>query len=165
MEEGKHSPKVDVNHFNQEGAEALRRSVSRLSRADAETASMSSTDTLESSFDFRKVLESISQQCVLFLSPPAICAYRVCTRRDDANIKSRELGIVFEDLRVVGVGATASHQPTLAAMFNPLANRHATKQAKTRDILSGFEGTVLPGEMLCMFHCPRSFCMILISSL
>ncbi len=58
---------------------------------------------------------------------------------------------MFENLRVVGIGASASYQPTLAATFNPFAIAKGIQDARhshTKDILSGFEGTVNPGEML-----------------
>jgi ATP-binding cassette subfamily G (WHITE) protein 2 (SNQ2) len=58
---------------------------------------------------------------------------------------------VFKDLRVIGVGARASLQPTIGSMFNPAAilrSISAMRNPPVRDILSGFEGVVAPGEML-----------------
>ena len=58
---------------------------------------------------------------------------------------------MFEDLRVVGVGAAASYQPTLGSSLNPLnfvRNIGAALHPATRDILTGFNGVVRPGEML-----------------
>lgn len=58
---------------------------------------------------------------------------------------------MFKDLRVIGVGARASLQPTIGSMFNPAAilrNISAMRNPPVRDILSGFEGVVAPGEML-----------------
>jgi ATP-binding cassette subfamily G (WHITE) protein 2 (SNQ2) len=72
-------------------------------------------------------------------------------RRADADIKSRELGILFEDLRVVGLGASASFQSTFGSLFNPLGIVGAIRNIRhppLRNILSGFEGVVRPGEML-----------------
>jgi ATP-binding cassette, subfamily G (WHITE), member 2, SNQ2 len=60
---------------------------------------------------------------------------------------------MFRDLRVVGLGSSASYIPTLGSMFNPLNILEAVQKARhppVRDILSGFEGSVRPGEMLCM---------------
>jgi len=71
--------------------------------------------------------------------------------RDDAGIQSRSLGVVFQDLTVVGLGATASHQETLGSTFNPLTifkDIQDGRHPPTRNILSGFEGVVCPGEML-----------------
>jgi ATP-binding cassette subfamily G (WHITE) protein 2 (SNQ2) len=58
---------------------------------------------------------------------------------------------MFKDLRVVGVGARASLQPTMSSLFNPsaiLRDLSASRNPPIRDILSGFEGVVAPGEML-----------------
>lgn len=58
---------------------------------------------------------------------------------------------MFQNLRVVGLGASASYQPTLGSVLSPLT---AIEQFRTlrhpplRDILSGFDGVVRPGEML-----------------
>jgi ATP-binding cassette, subfamily G (WHITE), member 2, SNQ2 len=59
---------------------------------------------------------------------------------------------MFRDLRVVGIGSSASHIPTLGSMFNPstiLETIQAARHPPVRDILSGFEGAIRPGEMLC----------------
>ena len=58
---------------------------------------------------------------------------------------------MFKDLRVVGLGSTASYQDTLGPLFNPkniLNNIRNIRNPPLRDILSGFEGVVRPGEML-----------------
>jgi ATP-binding cassette subfamily G (WHITE) protein 2 (SNQ2) len=58
---------------------------------------------------------------------------------------------MFEDLRVAVQGASATYQPTLGSRFNilsALGNVSAARHPPTRDILSGFEGCVRPGEML-----------------
>jgi ATP-binding cassette subfamily G (WHITE) protein 2 (SNQ2) len=58
---------------------------------------------------------------------------------------------MFKDLCVVGVGARASLQPTMGSLFDPsaiLSDISATRNPPIRDILSGFEGVVAPGEML-----------------
>jgi ATP-binding cassette subfamily G (WHITE) protein 2 (SNQ2) len=75
----------------------------------------------------------------------------VLHRRADADIKSRELGVLFEDLRVIGLGASASFQPTFGSTLNPLGIIGAIKTMRhppLRNILTGFEGVVRPGEML-----------------
>ena len=74
-------------------------------------------------------------------------------RRDRAGIQSRELGVMFKDLRVVGLGAAASFQPTFGSFFNPkiiLEKIRTIRHPPLRDILSGFEGVIRPGEMLRM---------------
>jgi ATP-binding cassette subfamily G (WHITE) protein 2 (SNQ2) len=77
-------------------------------------------------------------------------------RRDEAGVKSRRLGVMFQDLRVVGLGASASYQPTLGSLLNPINVIGAVRSARhpaLRDIISGFHGVVRPGEMLCMSPC------------
>ena len=74
-----------------------------------------------------------------------------CFRLDESDVKRRELGVAFRDLRVVGVGAAASYQSTFGSAINPLNAIRGLRDAlrpATRDILSGFEGVVRPGEML-----------------
>lgn len=69
----------------------------------------------------------------------------------EARIESRELGVVFENLRVVGLGASSAYIETLGSLLNPLNWIETLKNARhppLRDILSGFEGVVRPGEML-----------------
>jgi ATP-binding cassette subfamily G (WHITE) protein 2 (SNQ2) len=59
---------------------------------------------------------------------------------------------MFHNLRVVGLGASTSYQPTLGSLFNPLRIIEliqGIRHPPVRDILSGFEGAVRPGEMLC----------------
>ena len=76
----------------------------------------------------------------------------LCLRLDESDIKRRELGVVFQDLRVVGLGASASFQQTLGSALNPLnlvKNVQGVLHPATRDILTGFDGVVRPGEMLC----------------
>jgi hypothetical protein len=78
-----------------------------------------------------------------------------------ARIKGRQLGVGFRDLRVVGLGASASHQPTLGSMLNPLNALDAIQDFRhppLRDILQGFEGVVRPGEMLCQCLGIVAFC-------
>jgi ATP-binding cassette subfamily G (WHITE) protein 2 (SNQ2) len=58
---------------------------------------------------------------------------------------------MFRDLRVVGLGSSASYIPTLGSMFNPSSILEAIQSARhppIRDLLNGFEGAVRPGEML-----------------
>ncbi|KAG2356782.1 pleiotropic drug resistance ABC transporter [Suillus spraguei] len=80
-------------------------------------------------------------------------------RRGEQSIKARELGVMFNDLRVVGLGACASLQPTMGSILNPLtALKNARAMGDVRDILSGFEGVVTPGEMLLVLGRPGSGC-------
>jgi ATP-binding cassette, subfamily G (WHITE), member 2, SNQ2 len=58
---------------------------------------------------------------------------------------------MFKDLHVVGLGAAASYQNTFGSVFDPraiLEKIRASRHPSLRDILTGFEGVVRPGEML-----------------
>lgn len=83
-------------------------------------------------------------------------------RKDEAEIKTRQLGVLFQDLGVVGLGASASHQMTLGSIFNPLnliRSIQSIRHPHLRNILTNFEGVVRPGEML------RTFSSIVYSSI
>lgn len=70
---------------------------------------------------------------------------------DRSDVKRRELGVLFENLRVVGLGESAAIQPTFGSTLHPLnwiQGIQRMRHPATRDILSGFEGVVRPGEML-----------------
>ena len=72
-------------------------------------------------------------------------------RRDEADIKSRQLGVAFQNLRVIGLNASANLQPTLGSLLNPLnifAKIASVRHPPLKDIIRGFEGVVRPGEML-----------------
>jgi len=72
-------------------------------------------------------------------------------RRGEAGIKTRQLGVLFENLGVVGLGASASYQQTLGSIFNPINIVRAVQSLRhppLRDILTDFEGVIRPGEML-----------------
>ena len=82
------------------------------------------------------------------------------SRREEALITQRSIGVAFQNLRVVGLGASASYQPTLGSLLNPLSvleNVQNIRHPALRDILSGFEGVVRPGEMI------RKLAILLIS--
>ena len=75
-------------------------------------------------------------------------------RRDQADIKSRELGVLFDQLRAVGNSASLSFQPTLGSFLNRMNTMHGVQNSchpHLRDIINGFRGVVRPGEMLGMF--------------
>lgn len=75
-------------------------------------------------------------------------------RFDESDIKRRELGVAFEDLRVVGQASTATYQPTVGSELNPFKIVEIINNIRhpaLRDLLSGFEGCVRPGEMLRKF--------------
>ncbi|KAG5644207.1 hypothetical protein DXG03_008870 [Asterophora parasitica] len=126
---------VDVNYFDPEGVRNLNRTLTRMSHANDRPSLATSDDTLtaDGPFDFEKTLKNLVKQ------------------REEAQILTRELGVVFENLRVQGLGTTASYQPTLGTVLNPLTVLEKIRTMRNpplRDILSGFEGVVRPGEML-----------------
>ncbi|CCM03954.1 uncharacterized protein FIBRA_06107 [Fibroporia radiculosa] len=87
---------------------------------------------------------------------------------DLSDIKRRELGVLFEDLRVVGLGASAAIQPTFGSVLNPsnwLSGIRDLRHPATRDILSGFEGVVRPGEMLLVLGRPGAGCSTFLRTL
>ncbi|KAG1750901.1 ABC-2 type transporter-domain-containing protein [Suillus lakei] len=88
--------------------------------------------------------------------------------RQDEGIRDRQLGVMFKDLRVVGAGSRTSLQPTVSSPFHPstfLRKIREIRHPPTRDILSGFEGVVTPGEMLLVLGCPGSGCSTFLKTL
>ncbi|KIM37032.1 hypothetical protein M413DRAFT_448754 [Hebeloma cylindrosporum] len=162
---------VDIDFFDPDGVGELRRTLSRkddqdkLTRAhtrekeplnDPEKGRLSSTSsdaTLndpDAPFDFQKTL------------------LRVIRKREEHNIKPRSLGIAFRDLRVSGLTAASSYFPTLGSVLNPMSiveNLQSLRHPNVRDILSGFEGVVKPGEMILVLGNPGSGCSTLLKTL
>lgn len=107
----------------------------------------------EGPFDFEKALQQTVRRYAP-LTPMQLSNFLNPTlfRLDESDIKRRELGVVFDDLRVVGLGASANYQPTVGSTLNPFHIFDAIKLMRhppVKDILTGFEGCVKPGEMLC----------------
>ncbi|KAF5350668.1 hypothetical protein D9756_008520 [Leucocoprinus leucothites] len=89
-------------------------------------------------------------------------------KRGEAGIKTRQLGVLFENLGVVGLGASASHQQTLGSLFNPMnivRGVQSIRHPPLRNILTDFEGVVRPGEMLLVLGRPGSGCSTLLKTL
>jgi ATP-binding cassette, subfamily G (WHITE), member 2, SNQ2 len=62
---------------------------------------------------------------------------------------------MFRNLKVVGLGASASHFSTIGSVLNPVVaieKLQTLRHPPLRNILSGFEGVVRPGEMLREFY-------------
>lgn len=77
-------------------------------------------------------------------------------RRADANHKMRELGVMWKNLSVSGLGARASYQDTFGSLLNPFNKMeviNSIRHPPVRDILTGFEGVVRPGEMMREYFC------------
>lgn len=117
---------------------------------DPESRNSISTVVGDKDFSFEKHLKDIIKRC------------------DEEEIKWRELGVVFNDLRVVGIGARSSLQPTMGSLFSPTSILRKISEARhppVRDILSGFEGVVAPGEMLLVLGKPGSGCSTFLKTL
>ncbi|KAH9920627.1 pleiotropic drug resistance ABC transporter [Fomitopsis serialis] len=92
----------------------------------------------------------------------------VVDKLDRSDVKRRELGVLFEKLRVVGLGESAAIQSTFGSTLNPvnwIQGIQHMRHPATRDILSGFEGVVRPGEMLLVLGRPGAGCTTLLRTL
>ncbi|KAG2054926.1 pleiotropic drug resistance ABC transporter [Suillus hirtellus] len=94
--------------------------------------------------------------------------YYLPVSRQDEGIKDRQLGVMFKELRVVGACSRTSLQPTVGSPFYPstfLRKIREIRHPSNRDILSGFEGVVTPGEMLLVLGRPGSGCSTFLKTL
>ncbi|KAL5529901.1 SNQ2_5 [Sanghuangporus sanghuang] len=149
--------RVAVDYFDPEGVHELKRTLTMQSQAAREAAEhrmgahVSDESTVVSEnlaldvekFDLEQFFKEIVQKGL------------------ENNLKPRELGVVFQDLRVQGLGSAASFQPTVGSTLNPLSipeKIRAMLHPPVRDILSGFEGVVNPGEMLLVLGRPGAGC-------
>ncbi|PPR00332.1 hypothetical protein CVT24_004615 [Panaeolus cyanescens] len=150
--------RVNVNSFDVEGVEELRRTLTKEKETqtttrivDAEKASAMSEGTLQSGpFDLEKVFRDTIQ------------------RHEDAQIKPRSLGVGFRNLTVVGLGASDNYLPTMGTIFSPsvaLDNIRRARHPHLKTILQGFEGVVRPGEMLLVLGSPGAGCTTLLKTL
>ncbi|TFY79980.1 hypothetical protein EWM64_g4032 [Hericium alpestre] len=148
---------VGVDHFDPDGVEQLRRTITLMSNAEEFSGSRDSVDSdytlavgKEGPLDLEKMLRLYTRKLV------------------NSDVKMRELGVLFKDLRVVGLGASASYQHTFGSMLNPrtvLEFIQKQRNPPLRDILSGFEGVVRPGQMLLVLGSPGSGCSTLLKTL
>lgn len=146
---------VEVAFFNPEGDRESRRPSTQHSEQEESTGNVSTDSTLAPKdgepFDLAKTLRKVVQMYALFLCVYSQTRIEGFDRKEEHQIKPRELGVVFKDLRVVGLGASASYAQTLGSLFNPYNFVEALQNFRhppVRDILSGFEGVVRPGEMI-----------------
>lgn len=155
----KSASRVSLDHFDPEGVRELSRTLSQ-SSAKAKQRSIRSDRTLapEEPFSLEKALRTALDRYGALRSTqtdfPSLTSDNLSfdiDRQNDSDIKKRELGVYFKDLRVVGVGATASHQETVGSMFNPKVIWRGCRNSlrpSTRTIIQDFDGVVRPGEML-----------------
>lgn len=152
--------RVELSFFDPEGIRELERTLTLQSNSNKSNRgldplqSVASDTTLATKegepFDLAKTLRKVIQKSVS-LCMWSLAPHNSCFRNQENHISHRELGVVFRDLRVVGLGATASHAPTLSSLFNPFSVVGAIQSLihpPVRDIISGFEGVVRPGEMI-----------------
>ncbi|TFK38227.1 pleiotropic drug resistance ABC transporter [Crucibulum laeve] len=148
--------RVDIDFFDPTGVRDLHRTLSRKSTHHGEKrpSTTESDITLapigDGPFDFEKTLRGLLR------------------KREQADIKTREIGVVFEDLRVVGLKASASYQENMASLLNPvniLEKLRTIRHPPLRDLISGFEGLVRPGEMLLVLGRPGSGCSTFLKAL
>ncbi|TDL30143.1 hypothetical protein BD410DRAFT_780681 [Rickenella mellea] len=158
---GSTASRVDIDYFDPEGVHNLRRTITQLSAATSHGESRRNVSLPEGSdssevtigdekFDFEQILRTVLQ------------------KRDESAIKARHLGVMWQNLRVVGLGATATYQPTFGSLLNPFGIVDAIRNARhpaLKDILSGFEGVLTPGEMLLVLGRPGSGCSTLLKTL
>lgn len=85
---------------------------------------------------------------------------------DEAGIKNKHIGVIWENLTVSGVGGLKNYQPTFPDAFVNFVNVPGTlmhlfglgKKGHDVDILSNFRGVVKPGEMVLVLGRPGSGC-------
>ncbi|KAF8875310.1 pleiotropic drug resistance ABC transporter [Infundibulicybe gibba] len=149
-------PQADTDLFDAPGVSYLRRTMANDLAGGGDPAKHVSetgseiTLPIEEHFDFEKTLRHVIKS------------------RDEAGVKARDLGVMFDNLRVIGLSAAATRQPTLGSVLNPLSALEAIQSARyppTHDILHGFEGVVRPGEMILVLGRPGSGCSTLLKTL
>ncbi|KIP09940.1 hypothetical protein PHLGIDRAFT_102023 [Phlebiopsis gigantea 11061_1 CR5-6] len=148
-------PTVDLDFFDPAGMQELQRTLTNQSQVAKNPShsdlTLNGLEIGDGPFDLEKFLRKIMKQM------------------DAAdNVQRRELGVLFQDLCVVGTGASVSYQPTVASFFDIKSHLRAFQNLRhpaTRDILSGFEGDVRPGEMLLVLGRPGAGCSTLLKVL
>ncbi|OBZ73442.1 Multidrug resistance protein CDR2 [Grifola frondosa] len=153
------STHVDIGFFDPAGVSELSRTLSqqgagessRADRSDRNNSPSATSDftiiPTDEPFDLEKTLRNIIKKL------------------DESEIKRRELGVVFKDLCVLGTRAPFAHQPTVGSMANPLNAFKLLwrmRRPHTRNLLSGFEGVLRPGEMLLVLGRPGAGCSTLL---
>ncbi|KAL5426170.1 hypothetical protein PMIN04_002068 [Paraphaeosphaeria minitans] len=154
-----HDPGVDISRAEAEFA-ALNREFSRtsqLSRTKSRHSRKGATDIeravddetgSENPFDLETVLRGNRDE------------------EESAGIKSKRIGVLFEDLTVSGVGGVKNYVKTFPDAFVSFFNIFATvqgllglgKKGREFDILKDFRGVVKPGEMCLVLGRPGSGC-------
>ncbi|KAF8994409.1 ABC-2 type transporter-domain-containing protein [Cyathus striatus] len=141
---------IPLAYFDPPGVNGLSRRISRGPSTSVASRPSTVVEEQEQQMDLEKALKEWLR------------------KQDEAQIKTRELGVMFEDLRVVGLGATQSLQVTVGSLLNPMTYirmLHSILRPTTRDIISGFNGAVKPGEMLLVLGRPGAGCSTFLRTL
>ncbi|XP_006455063.1 hypothetical protein AGABI2DRAFT_121012 [Agaricus bisporus var. bisporus H97] len=150
---------VNIDYFDPRGVRGLSRALSHVSNGEP----LPSEDEQEREEEATEETIQVGDQ---FDFERAVRTY--LRKKDEAEIKTRQLGVLFQDLGVVGLGASASYQMTLGSIFNPLnliRSIQSIRHPHLRNILTNFEGVVRPGEMLLVLGRPGSGCTTLLKML
>jgi ATP-binding cassette subfamily G (WHITE) protein 2 (SNQ2) len=126
----------------------LSRVQSRHSRKAADVEKATDEASSEEPFDLESVLRGNRDE------------------EERAGIKSKRIGVVFEDLTVSGIGGVKNYVKTFPDAFVSFFNVYATarnmlglgKRGREFDILKDFRGVVNPGEMCLVLGRPGSGC-------
>ncbi|THH12068.1 hypothetical protein EW145_g234 [Phellinidium pouzarii] len=164
---------VALDHFDPEGVNELRRTFTEQSAAFRSTRSLNLSEKPIVPVPASSA-RSTAESTVVSVAPEKDAfnfekhLKDAIRRGEEQSILKRELGVVFQDLRVQGLGSSSSFQPTVGSSINPLLLLQKVQEAmhpRCRDILSGFEGVVNPGEMLLVLGRPGSGCSTLLKTL
>ena len=158
---------VDFDFFDPVGVRELQLTLTHLGqdfdvggKASLHRASDVILPVGDGPFDFERTFRNLVEQCAPFKYNFIIYSQFPIARHDEAKNKKRELGVLFQDLHVVGLASSASYQPTLGSVLDPRNLIHSIKAMRhpsLRNILTGFEGVVRPGEMLRLLFSLSSF--------
>ncbi|KAI9570995.1 ABC-2 type transporter-domain-containing protein [Boletus coccyginus] len=146
-----------IDYFDPRGVGALRHTLTRISTASSDQTHVPHHEDVQ---EIPGQRPSISKEAGDAFSFEAVLR-DVLKRSGEADIKKRELGVLFDQLRVVGKGASSSWQATLGSHLNPMNKLRAIQDLRHPhlcDILSDFQGVVRPGEMLLVLGRPGSGC-------
>ncbi|KAF9484261.1 pleiotropic drug resistance ABC transporter [Pholiota conissans] len=152
--------RVSVDFFNPEGLRALSKAIT-----SQEAPATSLAGPPASSLDSEEV-QSLSETIIPPLGDQPLDYEKFIRlylkKAEESDIKARTLGVAFEHLSVVGLGAFASHQPTFWSalnVFKIFSLIHKFRKPVQREVIStGFDGVVRPGEMLLVLGRPGSGC-------
>ncbi|KAI9794245.1 MAG: hypothetical protein M1816_006171 [Peltula sp. TS41687] len=95
---------------------------------------------------------------------PEVKAFR--KRSDEDNMKSRGLGVTWNNLTVKGAGQDAAYNENVLSQFNvPKLVQEGRHSRALKTILEDSHGCVMPGEMLLVLGRPGSGCTSLLKML